>query len=397
MKIRQLYKVILILFFLSLSLLSCGKKESETDKRTKDLQTFVVTPKSSTTNLYFSGTLNPISIINVVTPVEGIVVEKKFDYGQRVNKSDLLFKIDSEKVESNFNAALAEFLSAKDKLLDARIRFEGTKALAKVGEASGDEIRQDESTFNNANITYLQARYKFEEAARLSPENIETLEKLKLSDIEAVKHYLMTKYNFFDIKATADGVALAPPKMGSTESNEIVVGSSVKQNQVLVSIGNLDGLSVTITINEIDINKVKSGQDATITGVGFPKETLKGIVQEVASQAHAVQGAVGGLPTFNATVIVPSLTPNQKKLIRVGMSAKISIMIKHPDTILIPIDAVTPKHGRSYVNRLVNGKIQETEVSTGETTLNDVEITKGLNAGDKILYKARDIVVPGND
>src|SRR5204863_1822040 len=126
--------------------------------------------------------------------------------------------------------------------------------------------------------------------------------------------------------ATADGIALVPPKSGSSESSsEIAVGTSVKQNQVLVSIGNLEGLSVKIAINEIDINQVAPGQEAMITGVGFPKETLKGFVKEVASQAQIAQGGLGGLPTFSATVIVPSLTPEQKKLIRVGMSAKILV------------------------------------------------------------------------
>src|SRR5204863_9088518 len=102
-------------------------------------ETFVVTPKEISTTLYFSGTLNPISMTNVVTPVEGIVVRKLFDYGQRIRKSQPLLKIDSEKVQTEFNTALTVFLEAKDKLNTESIGLQSTKALNKLGEASGDE------------------------------------------------------------------------------------------------------------------------------------------------------------------------------------------------------------------------------------------------------------------
>ncbi|WP_410960055.1 hypothetical protein, partial [Salmonella sp. SAL4434] len=86
--------------------------------------------------------------INVTSPEEGTVVEKNFEYGQFVNKSQLLVKLDSEKLEKDFYAALGEFLTAKDKLTSSRTDLEAMKALSKMDIVSGDELRQAESNYN---------------------------------------------------------------------------------------------------------------------------------------------------------------------------------------------------------------------------------------------------------
>ncbi len=74
-----------------------------------------------------------------------------------------------------------------------------------------------------------------------------------------------------------------------------------------------------IDVPEIDIDKIRPGMQATISGVAFGRHQLKGKL--VAVNAQASNTSTGGLPSFTAVVEVNSLTPEQQSWIKVGMSA----------------------------------------------------------------------------
>lgn len=383
-------KKIFILILALCALLACRQQNKQ--NQTKEI-VYTVAEKKLTDQLYFSGTIEPLKIVSVAAPEEGVVVEKNFEYGQFVNKSQLLIKLDSDKLERDFNAALTDFLTAKDKLTSTRTDLDATQALSKLGVISGDELRQATSNYNNANVSYLQALNKFQHVAKLSPADFTLLTELTISNIPEINKAMHANYNFLNITAPERGVALVPIKSEeSKETGIIALGTTVKAGQIVTSIGDLTGLSASININEVDINQIKPGQLVTLTGVGFPEFALKGSVSQVASQALVSASGLGNIPTFTAKVIVPKLTAEQQKFIRVGMSAKIQITIEHPNRLLIPIDAVYEKEGKSWVTRIVNEKKIETPVTTGETTFNDVEVLNGLKSGDKIIYAPRNIV-----
>jgi len=139
-------------------------------------------------------------------------------------------------------------------------------------------------------------------------------------------------------------------------------------------------------VSEIDINRVKPGQKAIVTSAALPGMTFKGLVKSVGSQARLANGG-GGLATFPVTVIVPKLTPKQRKFIRVGMSAKIEISIANPKKIMVPIAAVKQKDGKITVTIVdASGQHKTVPVRTGRTTpMGMVVIESGIKSGEKIF------------
>ena len=79
-------------------------------------------------------------------------------------------------------------------------------------------------------------------------------------------------------------------------------------------------------MDEIDINKIKVGQSAVVTGDAFDGITLQGTVTSVAAQAAGKSTARAGMATFPVTVQISNLTPEQRGRVHVGMSATMSIV-----------------------------------------------------------------------
>lgn len=69
------------------------------------------------------------------------------------------------------------------------------------------------------------------------------------------------------------------------------------------------------------------------------------------------------------------------------MSADMEIQIyRRSDAIMVPIDAVEIKEGNYFVRvEDENGKIKEVLVEPGITTLDSVEVLKGLGPGKKLI------------
>jgi len=89
----------------------------------------------------------------------------------------------------------------------------------------------------------------------------------------------------------------------------------------------------------------------------------------------------GSTTTFPVTVTVTGV---HKKLYA-GTSVTASITTKQLTNVLVvPALALTSSNGKTYVEKVVDGKTRKTEVTVGQTYGSQTEITKGLSAGDQI-------------
>ena len=139
------------------------------------------------------------------------------------------------------------------------------------------------------------------------------------------------------------------------------------------------------------MTRIRPGQAATIAGDAFPGVELQGTVTHVSSQAVASEDR-SRPPLFEFAVAADSLTAEQRRALRLGMSATLEVTVyEKADALLVPIDAVQTGDGRPRlrVRDRGTGEVRLVEVTTGITTLDSVEIIDGIAAGDEILAPAR--------
>ncbi len=183
-------------------------------------------------------------------------------------------------------------------------------------------------------------------------------------------------------KALADDSITAP--FGGTIGNmSVSSGDYVTPSTVIATIFTSDKY-VAISLNEVDVAKVKVNNPATVTFDALPGVTLSGKVSEINPVGSVTQGVV----TYEVDISLQNGTGFDQ--IKPGMSANVNIVIEDKkDVLLVPSGAVNTNKNGSFVRVLENGTPAEKSVETGSTNDTMTEITSGLTEGDRVIIGTR--------
>jgi RND family efflux transporter MFP subunit len=147
----------------------------------------------------------------------------------------------------------------------------------------------------------------------------------------------------------------------------------------LVSIENV---FVEMGVIEKDLGKLHVGQDVHAEVETYPDIIFKGKIAYIAPQVEGV----------SRTRTVRAEIPNQKRMLLPGMFARCHIFIQEkPNTLVVPADAVRSFNAKTTVYLIrENNRLQEIPVHVGYESSDYVEISSGLNLGDKIVAAVSD-------
>lgn len=340
--------------------------------------------------LYFSGTIQPIRSYYVTSPVEGVIEKKQFEYGSQLTQAQSLFSIRSTDLEKEYRDSLASYLKAKEQYLSAKLKLHDDEALYKAGIVATNDYHASQNNLNDAYLSFLQAQQALDEVLSKAHLNVSNAKQLEICNGSAVSQALLMKFDALNVTSPAQGIALLPEKGAgadndSSSNTKFIIGSPVKNGQVIVTVGDMSGVSLEVSVNQVDINSIKPGQHAVVTSDAFPGVVLTGNVVQVSAQASL--NATGGIPTFPVRVEVPTVPTVVRNKIAVGMSAMVKIDIQSESQVMVPINAVSLEGEVSKVKKVdkYSGKIVEVPVETGPTTFSSVVILNGIQSGDRIL------------
>jgi HlyD family secretion protein len=160
-------------------------------------------------------------------------------------------------------------------------------------------------------------------------------------------------------------------------------GMSVRQNQRLFYLPDLDHMEVVAMLHETIVDDIRDGLRATVDVEGLPNRRIEGHVTSVAP-----------LPTFEWRSDVryfPGIIhlENAPRGLRPGMTAQIEIAMPCRENVLtVPSEAIAHAEGRD-VCFVVNGEnLERREVKLGEVTRDLTEVTAGLHEGEQVVLDA---------
>lgn len=171
--------------------------------------------------------------------------------------------------------------------------------------------------------------------------------------------------------------------IGSQPADE---SDSTIETTTILSVTPHETVSVSITVDELDILYVHTGQAAQVTLDALPGQAFTGTITKV----NTVASNEGGNSKYSATI---ELERNGYMLGGMNASANITIE-EREDVLLIPSEALTEQNTRSYVYTAFDAKTKtlSSPVSV-ETGLSDglkVQILSGLQEGDTVWYSYYD-------
>lgn len=178
---------------------------------------------------------------------------------------------------------------------------------------------------------------------------------------------------------------------GSTSSDTTTTASSddttstYNSEATAFTIQSQDDVSVSVSIDELDILSVKKDQKATVTLDAMDGKKFTGTISKIAADADTGSGSA------KYTVEVAMAKNDQMKS---GMSASVVIVTgSAKNAVLIPVDALQEKGSEKFVytkqakDGTLSGKV---DVETGLSDSSNVVITKGLKKGETVYYTKAD-------
>ncbi|MCX6715992.1 MAG: efflux RND transporter periplasmic adaptor subunit [Candidatus Taylorbacteria bacterium] len=177
-------------------------------------------------------------------------------------------------------------------------------------------------------------------------------------------------YQDYFIRAPFDGViARVPVKVGDSGSGATI--ATLIANKKLA----------TISLNEVDVAKVKIGQKASLTFDAVEGLTVPGEVDEVDLIGTVSQGVV----SYNVKVIFDI----DDARIKPGMSVSADIVTDSKENVLtVPNGAVKTQGNMKYVETLVaSSTLKRIPIRTGVSNDTNTEVVSGLNEGDRIIAR----------
>ncbi|MBA2655346.1 MAG: efflux RND transporter periplasmic adaptor subunit [Gammaproteobacteria bacterium] len=351
----------------------------------KQTNIITVNLRSSDAHLYYNGTIKPIQEDLIISPAGGVISKINFHYGDFVKKGDLLFTIHSQEMENEFRETISNYLRVKQSYLDSKKSIMGTEMLYNEKIISEQEYSNEKSQYHNNFLNFIDASNKLKHYLVFMPSSLQTTMDMSVSDTNGVSKILQENMQDLTIYAQTSGIVLFPEEKSSDGVKELHAGSRIKRDDVLLNIGDLSGLSVTANISENEVNRLKVGAPAILSFASDLELELRGKIVSIAKQAK--NGENIGFSLFPVVIHIPQLPPDKLNKIRVGMNAKIDMVIEDPPAIRIPIAAVFQKDDRQWVKIIdpKTEKIIDREVKTGPTTQNEVMIQSGLHSGDRVI------------
>lgn len=312
----------------------------------------------------------------------------------------------------------ARITIAEEEMQRAQDRLNWTVQLEKRGYATRDELKADQLTVKQKDLTISQAKeelrlaqkYDFPKKVRLLESTVEQtkLELLRVrqraastistyeADVkskqaqlekqrerlgEAKEQLLLTK-----IFAPQEGLVVYAT--GSSASSGILIeeGATVRQKQDIIKLPDVTQMMVEIRVHESHVRQVKLGLPANVTIDSLPDKQFTGIVKKIA----VLPDSSSRYYNPNLKVYTTEVWINEELTdIKPGVSGRAEIIITNlTDVLTVPIQAVTTVKGQQVCYVEKKGRHLQTPVEIGLYNDRLIEIKNGLQEGDKVLLAA---------
>ncbi len=332
-------------------------------KSTKvNYSTAPVEKQNISTSITATGTIEPVTEVEVGTQVSGIIDKIYVDYNSEVHRGQVIAELDKTNLLSELASAQSNLSNAQSSLNYQSANYKRYKTLYEKGLVSAND-------YENAKLSYEQAVQQ----VKVQQQNVQKAQ---------------TNLGYATITSPIDGVVLSKEvEEGQT------VASAMTTPTLFIIAQDLTDMRVIANIDEADIGGVKEGQRVSFTVDAFPEDTFEGAVTQVRQQATTESNVV----TYEVVISAP----NDHLKLKPGLTANVTIYtLEKNDVLAVPSralrfspneallqegEAVEDVEGSAKVWTKEGNTFKAHKVETGTTNGMVTEILSGVSAGTEVL------------
>ena len=312
---------------------------------------------------------------------DGTVVDSG-DYVATLDRSEITNKLkdrelDLESLQTQFTQTqldtTMDLRAARDELVNLEYNLEERQITV------DQSIYEPPATQRQAKIDLDKAKRAYEQAV----ENYQLkLEKARANMAEVNTKLRKAQNEYQEMIDLLDQFTIFAPKTGMViyrrdwNGQKMGIGANVGAwDPIVAELPDLTEMKSRTYVNEIDISKVKVGQEVKIGVDAFPDKKYTGVVTEVANIGEQLRNS-------NAKVFEVIIEVNESdSILRPAMTTKNMIITDVIDSVrYIPIESVHSNDSLSYVYK---GSYRQ-QVILGKANENEIIIRAGLEEGDDI-------------
>ena len=210
-----------------------------------------------------------------------------------------------------------------------------------------------------------------------------TLANLEEDAAAQEKIYEETKEKWEEFSSYINGTAVLAQYNGVITSIELKEGDSISTGSALVTLYDMEDVTMSVTVDEKDMDDISLGSEANITFTAYPEEIFAAQVSEISDASTNSDGNV----VYEVTV---TLGGDVSELFQ-GMTGDITFVSRQSEeTLYIYKRAVITENEKSYVKvRDEDGNILKKEITTGFTDGTYIQVVEGLSEGDVVLIESK--------
>lgn len=288
-----------------------------------------VEKQNISTSITATGTIEPVTEVEVGTQVSGIIDRIYVDYNSEVHKGQVIAELDKTNLLSELASAQSNLSNAQSSLNYQSANYKRFKTLFDKGLVSAND-------YESAKLTYEQAVQQ----VKIQQQNVQKAQ---------------TNLGYATITSPIDGIVLSKEvEEGQT------VASAMTTPTLFIIAQDLTAMRVIADIDEADIGGVKEGQRVTFTVDAFPDDVFEGEVTQVRQEATTESNVV----TYEVVISAP----NDALKLKPGLTANVTIYtLEKNDVLAVPSRAL--------------------RFTPNEALLTDEETVEDVNAPNKVWTK----------
>ena len=318
-----------------------------------------------------TGTIEPVTEVEVGTQVSGIIDKIYVDYNSVVTKGQLIAEMDRATLQS--------------------------------------ELASQQATYDGAKAEYEYQKKNYERSKGLH-------EKSLISDQKAKSSYDSSKASLAKAERNLAYATITSPIDGVVISRDVEAGQTVAsgfETPTLFTIAaDLTQMQVVADVDEADIGGVVEGQRASFTVDAYPNDVFEGVVTQIRlGDASSTSSTSTTTTVVTYEVVISAPNPDLKLKPRLTANVTIYILDKK-DVLSVPNKALrfTPEKPLIGNNDIVKDCEGEHKLWTREGTTftahpvevgisNGIstEIISGISEGTKVVTEATIGAMPGEN
>lgn len=394
MRKKIISKLLLVLLIVTVLVTGCRRnmpEEVSTEEEYIPVEIETVKEDTLASRISLNGKVQANEEVTVMPKMAGTVSRVNVKLGDSVAKDQVLFVMDQkdaqraieqaqesidlaqkgiDQAENAINSAKIQYESTKEKLEDALVTLERTRALYEAGAIPKTQLEQAELAASTRPLETAEAQVK----------------QAEVSYQQALNQLSQAQSGYEHAKSNLDNSLVKAPISGLVSSLNVVEGQLASNAQAAATIVDLDKVYLQIDVAESMVNRLDLGQEVAVAIAAAFEEEIIGKIDYISPTPD------DRTQLYTVKVYIP----NKDQRIKPGMSGSIGLDIESRQNVLaVRSGAVIDKEGGKVIYLVEDERAVEQKVTLGLDTGSHIEVVEGLQAGDVVIVKGQQYVTDG--